>query len=124
MGCVTKHDELMNVLAEETLLPLAAVGERLGVPVTKVGDLLKEHKLVALKVDGRKVVPEALLDDGLELNKFVASAISVLVDGGYDDEEILTYFFTPDDSLPGRPVDALHGHGAREVIRRAQAMAF
>ena len=26
--------------------------------------------------------------------------------------------------LPGRPVDALHGHGAREVIRRAQAMAF
>ncbi|GAB3940541.1 Rv2175c family DNA-binding protein [Corynebacterium tapiri] len=114
----------MNVLAEETLLPLAAVGERLGVPVTKVGDLLKEHKLVALKVDGRKVVPEALLDDGLELNKFVASAISVLVDGGYDDEEILTYFFTPDDSLPGRPVDALHGHGAREVIRRAQAMAF
>ena len=48
----------------------------------------------------------------------------MLYDGGFTEEEILAYLFTPDDSLPGRPIDALHGHGAREVIRRAQAMAF
>ena len=32
--------------------------------------------------------------------------------------------FEEDESLPGRPAEALHGHRAREVIRRAQAMAF
>lgn len=50
--------------------------------------------------------------------------IALLSDGGYNDREILEYLFTPDDSLPGRPIDALHGHLAREVMRRAQAMAF
>ena len=54
----------------------------------------------------------------------VSGAITVLYDGGYDANEILAFLFTPDDSLPGRPVDALHGQKAREVIRRAQAMAF
>ena len=55
---------------------------------------------------------------------WITGAITVLYDGGFTEEEILAYLFTPDDSLPGRPIDALHGHGAREVIRRAQAMAF
>ena len=36
----------------------------------------------------------------------------------------MRWLFTFDDSLPGMPIEALHGHGAREVVRRAQAMAF
>ena len=48
----------------------------------------------------------------------------MLADGGYNDEEILAFLYTEDDTLPGRPIDALHGQKAREVIRRAQAMAF
>ena len=70
-----------------------------------------------------KYIPALLLGDG-ELSKFVGGAITVLLDGGFAADEILSYLFTPDASLPGRPIDALHGHGAREVIRRAQAMAF
>ena len=73
--------------------------------------------------DGKKYIPAVLFSDG-EMSKFITGAITVLYDGGFTEEEILAYLFTPDDSLPGRPIDALHGHGAREVIRRAQAMAF
>ncbi|MHA2789372.1 Rv2175c family DNA-binding protein [Corynebacterium sp. S7] len=116
-------EELAALLEGEELLALPDVSERLGVVVTKVHDLLNNNKLVAYVVDGKKYIPAVLLD-GDELNKFVASAVTVLKDNDYSDAEILRFLFTADDTLPGRPVDALHGHGAREVIRRAQAMAF
>lgn len=95
----------------------------LGVPVTKVHDIVGSGKLVIYRHNGTKTIPALLLNDG-ELSKFVGGAITVLADGGFEPDEILTFLFTPDESLPGRPIDALHGHGAREVIRRAQAMAF
>ncbi|MGV0395216.1 Rv2175c family DNA-binding protein [Corynebacterium uberis] len=108
----------------EKLLPLAEVAERLGVVVTRVMDLLNDHKLIAVRNAGVRVVPEAFLGEKNTVNRFVPGVIALLSDGGYNDREILEYLFTPDDSLPGRPIDALHGHLAREVMRRAQAMAF
>lgn len=115
---------LDELLSGEALLTFPDVAERLGVPVTKVHDFVNAGKLVALRKDGTKFVPERLLGEDGELSKFIGGAITVLSDGGFSHDEILSYLFTPDESLPGRPVDALHGHGAREVIRRAQAMAF
>jgi hypothetical protein len=50
--------------------------------------------------------------------------LTVLHDGGYDDREALAWLFTADDSLPGRPIDALRENRGTEVKRRAQAMAF
>ena len=124
IGVSQNNTSLTALLADEVLLSLPAVAEQFHMPVTRVGDLLTDRKLVAFRVDGRKTVPAALVGDHDHPSKFVASAITVLADGGYTDEEILEYLFTADDTLPGRPVDALHGHGAREVIRRAQAMAL
>ena len=109
--------------ADEPLLLLEEAAERLDVPVTRVIDLLKEHKIIAVRADGATAVPEAFFD-ARRVNKFVPGVIALLSDGGYDDEAILRPLFTGDDTLPGRPVDALHGHKAREVMRRAQAMAF
>lgn len=123
-GVSQNNTALTALLADEVLLSLPAVAEQFDIPVTKVGDLLNDRKLVAFRVDGRKTVPAALVGDHDHPSKFVAGAIRVLADGGYTDEEILEYLFTADDTLPGRPVDALHGQGAREVIRRAQAMAL
>ncbi|WP_121509126.1 Rv2175c family DNA-binding protein [Corynebacterium sp. Marseille-P4321] len=120
---MSAQTNLEQLLADETLLALPDVAETLGVPVTKVHDYVGARKLVMYKTGGKKFIPAALLgEDGL--SKFVSGAITVLSDGGYDDEEILAFLFTADDSLPGRPVDALHGQKAREVIRRAQAMAL
>ncbi|AWB84366.1 Rv2175c family DNA-binding protein [Corynebacterium liangguodongii] len=116
--------DLDTLLADEQLMTLPDVAHYLGVPVTKVHDLIGAHKLLVYRKDKVKYVPELLLGEDGELSKFVGGAIMVLHDGGYSEDEILHYLFTEDDSLPGRPIDALHGHGAREVIRRAQAMAF
>ena len=124
----SEHDphahDLDALLSGETLLTFPEVAERLGVPVTKVHDYVNAGKIVSYKKNGEKFIPELMLDGGTELSKFIAGAITVLLDGGFNQEEILGYLFTDDESLPGRPIDALHGHGAREVIRRAQAMAF
>lgn len=117
-------NDLDALLSGDSLLTLKQVAESLGVPVSKVHDLRNACKLLFYRKDGVKYVPELLLGDDGDLSKFVAGAITVLHDGGYSEDEILRFLFTADDSLPGRPIDALHGHGAREVIRRAQAMAL
>lgn len=110
--------------ATDESLPLPDVADHLGVPVTRVHALLQEGKLVAVERGGVPQVPVLLLDDDGTVNRFASGALAVLGDGGYRPEEALTWLYTEDESLPGRPIDALHGQLAREVIRRAQAMAF
>ncbi|QGU01704.1 DNA-binding protein [Corynebacterium kalinowskii] len=110
--------------ADEPLLTIPDFAERMGVVVTKVMHLLRDHQIIAVTRDGVKYVPEQFLAKDGTLVKFVPGVIALLADGGYTDEEIMEYLFTEDDSLPGRPVDALHGHLAREVMRRAQSMGF
>lgn len=109
--------------ADASVLDLPAVAERLGVVVTRVHQMLRERRLLSVWRDGTRCVPEDFLS-GDEVQRFVPGVIAVLHDGGYSGEEILRWLYTEDDSLPGRPVDALHGHLAREVMRRAQAMAL
>ena len=113
-----------GVPAGEEVLTLPDIAERMNLVVTRVMDMLGKKQLLAVEVDGVRYVPSRFLDDDGQLNRFVPGAIALLSDGGYSDTEILDYLFTEDDSLPGRPVDALHGHLAREVMRRAQAMAI
>lgn len=116
------HSE--DVLPEDVeTINLPEVSERLGIPVTRVHDLLREGALLAVRRGGVLVVPASFLDQD-EVVRFLPGLVSVLRDGGYRDTEILTWLFTQDESLPGRPAEALHGHRAREVMRRAQAMAF
>lgn len=109
--------------SEAEIINLPEVSERLGIPVTRVHDLLREGSLLAVRRAGVLSVPALFLDDG-EIVRFLPGLVSVLRDGGFSDEEILRWLFEQDDSLPGRPAEALHGHSAREVMRRAQAMAF
>ncbi|WP_055121570.1 Rv2175c family DNA-binding protein [Corynebacterium oculi] len=110
--------------APEPLLTLEEASERLGILVTRVIDMIRDHKIIAITHEGVRMIPEIFLGDKGTVQRFVPGAIALLSDGGYSDEEIIRYLFTEDDSLPGRPIDALHGHLAREVMRRAQAMAL
>lgn len=110
--------------ADEPLLTVPDFADAMGVVVTRVLHLLRDHQLIAVNRDGVKYVPARFLSEDGHLVKFVPGVIALLSDGGYTDDEILEYLFTEDDSLPGRPVDALHGHLAREVMRRAQSMGF
>lgn len=113
-----------GIPAGERLLTVPDVAELLGIIVTRVMDELNQHRLIAVMVDGVRCVPACFFTEEAEINRFIPGVISLLADGGWEDAEILDYLFTADASLPGRPVDAVHGHLAREVMRRAQAMAI
>jgi len=97
----------------------------LGVSVSKVRQLIREHQLAAVvpSPGAGQMIPAAFILDG-EVVKGVPGVLTVLHDGGYDDRQALTWLFTPDETIPGRPVDALRENRGSEVKRRAQAMAF
>jgi hypothetical protein len=104
-------------------LTVPDVAERFGVLVTKVHQLLGDGSLLGLRRDGVLRIPAGFVQ-GDAVVKGLPGVITVLRDGGYDDEAAIRWLHTPDDSLPGTPVDALQGDRRREVTRRAQALAF
>jgi hypothetical protein len=102
-----------------------AAGAELGVSVSKVRQLIREHQLAAAvpREGAGQQVPAELIMDG-EIVKGVSGLLTLLHDGGYDDRDVLAWMFTPDESLPGRPIDALRENRGSEVKRRAQAMSL
>ncbi|WP_328392189.1 Rv2175c family DNA-binding protein [Nocardia sp. NBC_00416] len=107
--------------ASVPLLALPEVAKQLGIVVTRVHELLRENQLLAVRRDGVVGVPEIFFDDTGAVLRWLPGLITVMRDAKYTDEEILEWIFTDDDTLPGKPVEALHGHLAREVLRRAAA---
>ena len=123
--CVSSLAISENILpADEPLISLDAAATQMNVPVSRVKQMLREHKMIAIKDGSELKLPEKYFDADGSLIKFVSGLITLLADGGYSDEEIVRHLYTEDPSLPGMPIDALRGHLAREVLRRAQAMAF
>ena len=114
----------LSVLIPEWL-DWKAAGAVLGVSVTKVRTYIREHHLAAAvpSPGAGQQVPAELIMDG-EIVKGVPGLLTILHDGNYDDREILEWLFTPDDTLPGRPIDALRENRGSEVKRRAQAMSL
>nr|WP_232542177.1 Rv2175c family DNA-binding protein [Nocardia bovistercoris] len=106
------------------MIPLPEVADRLGVVVTRVHQMLRDHQLLAVRRAGIVGVPERFFDADGEVVRSLPGLITVMKDGKYSDEEILGWMFAEDSSLPGAPVDALHGPLAREVVRRAAAEPF
>ena len=101
------------------------VADRLAVDVSAVRRLVQDGCLIAIRRGDPRVlsVPEALLKDGQPLPE-LRGTLSVLADAGFDDEAAVAWLFTPDESLPGTPVDALRAGSKTEIRRRAQALAF
>ena len=106
-------------------LDWAACGEVLGISVSRVRQLIKENQLAAAvpAAGAGQKVPAAFLQDGAVV-KGLPGLLTVLHDGGYDDRQAIQWLFTEDETLPGRPIDALRENRGAEVKRRAQAMAF
>jgi hypothetical protein len=105
-------------------------------PGEDVYELPHVAQLLGVRRQGAVVVPKVFFDDTGHVVKSLPGLLVVLHDGGYQNTEIVRWLFTPDPSLTirrdgsverqdnARPVDALHSHQAREVVRRAQAMAY
>ena len=107
------------------VLQLVDVAKQLDLVITRVHQLLHDRRLLAVKRDGVLGVPEAFFDDTGAVLKGLPGLIAVLHDGGFGDKEILEWMFRPDPTLAGgSPIAAMRTHSAREVMRRAQALAF
>lgn len=117
-------DAHVDLLVREWL-PLPDAAERTGATVSQLRGLLRQRRLVAAPVGDPPVlcVPAEFVVDG-RFVKGLGGTVNVLRDQGYDDEAALRWLFTLDDSLPGRPVDALRENRGTEVRRRAMALGF
>ena len=105
------------------MLSFTDAANRMGVGITGVKQLVNDHKLLAILTDEGLAVPADALD-GEEPVKHLGGVLTLLHDAGYSPEESYAWLTTPDDSLPGTPLQALHENRATEVKRRAQALAF
>ena len=119
----TPEDDLQTLITD--WLDWKATAKALGVTVTKVRTLIREHHLAAAvpSPGAGQQVPAELVMDG-EIVKGVPGLLTLFADGGWDDREKLAWLFTEDESLPGRPIDALRENRGSEVKRRAQALAL
>jgi Rv2175c C-terminal domain of unknown function/DNA-binding protein Rv2175c, wHTH domain len=123
IGFVTQIDPVADALVGKWL-SLPEVADRLSIPSSRVKQLLRDRKLLALtRPSGERAVPAAFLDGG-QIVKGLCGTLTVLFDCGFDEEEALRWLFTADDTLPGTPIEALYKHRGTEVNRRAQALAF
>lgn len=119
-GAVTDLDDLIT-----DWLTLPDVALRLDLGISRVHRLLEEGELIAVRRGDPvvRMVPALLLtDDGVA--PYLKGTITLLRDGGFDDVELLTWLFTEDESLPGRPIDQLRSGQRGEVRRRAQTLAL
>lgn len=134
MSSIPAGDDVLD--PDEPIYDLPRVAELLKIPVTNVHQQLRDGHLVAVRRGEGVVVPQVFFTQSGEVVKSLPGLLTILHDGGYHDTEIVRWLFTPDPSLTvtrdgtkdaisnARPVDALHAHQAREVVRRAQAMAY
>jgi len=105
-------------------LPLPDVADRLGFPMGRVRQLLRDRKLLAVRrPDGTLAVPAAFLD-GAQIVKGLHGTLTLLCDCGFDDADALRWLFTADETLPGTPISAIAQRRRTEVNRRAQALAI
>lgn len=109
-------------VADPTLVTVPDIAAALGTDVLRVRHLIEDGTLLSVRgEDGVLRVPAEFVTDGA-VTKRLAGVLTLLRDAGFDDEEMLVWLFTDDDSLPGTPAQALHENRGTEVTRRAQAL--
>lgn len=140
LSAVSTNTGLDSLVDEWLTVP--DVAERLGQDAGKVRRMLQERRLVGVRrgsppvvsVPARFLVPAHLENpanaqpvvEGSDRPAWVVlgslqGTLNVLADVGLVDEDAIVWLFTPEDSLPGAPIDALLDGRKTEVRRRAQA---
>ncbi len=123
MTSETTVDELWGLVGEWITVPDAA--EALGIEVTRVRQLIRDGQVLATRApeSGPLSIPSLFVHGG-HVTKGLPGVITLLRDARYDDLDAIRWLYTPDDSLPGTPIQALVENRGTEVKRRAQAQGF
>ena len=76
-------------------ITLPDVADKLDVSISKVHQMIRDGKLLAVRRDGIRVVPAELVANSTVL-KHLPGVLTLLRDAGYNDEEALRWLYTPD----------------------------
>jgi hypothetical protein len=104
-----------------TWLSVPEVAERLDVTPTKVRQFLEERFVLGSRRNGTLQIPLSLVEGGL-LSE-LPGTITVLIDGGFSDDESLDWLLADNPALGVTPVAALREGRKKEVRRVAQSLA-
>lgn len=106
-------------------LTIPDIAEMLDLKVTRVHTLISDRSLLAVRDPETNVrkVPALFMRENRVLES-LKGTLTVLDDSGFTDEEAIVWLYTEDDSLPGRPIDALINGRKTEIRRRASALAW
>ncbi|MDI3331797.1 MAG: Rv2175c family DNA-binding protein [Micrococcus sp.] len=101
------------------------LAERWDMPVTRVHNMVNEGRLLTSRIgeNAYRAVPALFAQENGPLEA-LRGTITVLKDAGFTEDQAIRWLFTKDDSLPGRPVDALREGRKTEIRRRAQALGW
>lgn len=114
----------LDDLVGDAWFTLPDLAEFYGLGITEVRSMMADGEFLAVRRGEPKVlsVPQALVDpEPLEL---LPGTVTILADAGFSELEIMTWLFTPHESLIGTPVDSMRAGRRTEVRRLAQAMTF
>lgn len=117
--------DLESLVGEWLTVPDAA--ERLGLQLSQVRQLIADREVLAARIGARRVVAiPAKFFDETGPRPELRGTFTVLADGGMNDDEIIEWLHTPDETLPveGAPIDAMLAGHKTEIRRRAQELAF
>jgi hypothetical protein len=128
---MSTHASIDTVVADDVDALVGAwstdpeVADALRTDVVHVRQMLKDGWMIGVRRGERAGVhvPAAFIGEG-EVVKKLPGLLTVLRDAGFDENQALRWIFTPDDTLPGTPMQALLENRHTEVRRRAQSMAF
>ena len=110
--------------ADIDLMTLPDAAQTLGVPRTRINQWIRDGVLLSVRdVAGERCVPAAFIQQSAVV-KGLPGVVTLLRDAGYADDEIITWLFRDDDSLPGTPIQALRENRGTEVKRRAQVSGY
>ncbi len=111
-------------VADIDLIAVPEAAHALGVGPTRVSQWIRDGMLLAVRdAEGTRRVPAAFIQNAAVV-KGLSGVVTLLRDAGYEDNEIVTWLFRVDDSLPGTPIQALRENRGTEVKRRAQVAGY
>jgi hypothetical protein len=118
-------DDLEQLVGEWLTVP--DIGERMGLRLSDVRQMIEDRLVLAVRVGPRRVVsvPAKFFNEEGPLPE-LPGTFTVLGDSRMSDAQILRWLFTPDETLPvqGSPMDALLAGFKTEVRRRAMEAAY
>jgi len=108
-------------------LTVPDLAEELGMSLRQVRQMIADREIIESRVGERNVVavPAAFIQGGGVIASLMGT-VTVLNDGGFDDDEAIRWLCTPDETLPidGAPIDMLRAGRKAEVRKRAMEDAF